>query len=442
MKKGAGRLILQAALVLILLSHIVCFAGDGEYSRECLANSGGAESLECLAANGGAQLLDVQISSAGKKIIPLRIKAAADITVTSIKLPCITIRNRGAEDVELRSLEIKGTYGKDDVVTYHIPGKVLAGFIPSINSRIASLMREGKMEESRPALMLSFGDLRIPEGPLAESAALKPGENAILPLHVLLHINYAGLVPIDGLNLIIKGSSKGGDIENSVQLPLTEYRCRKKYFFPLKGAVNMANLPLNLWHHRAAHSQEFGFDVIGFSKKAGTLLNSSDSAQPSRASDYLIFRKDIHAAADGTVVKVLDRFPDSYAEDVSTYQKRLPDIFKELIPSIGFLNAITGNLVIMDHGDQEHTFYAHMSQGSITVREGDKVKAGDVIGKVGNTGNSTEPHLHFQLMDSPDMLTANGLPIMFEDVPVDRMCSYYKETNSIVESDYFFIDIP
>ncbi len=46
------------------------------------------------------------------------------------------------------------------------------------------------------------------------------------------------------------------------------------------------------------------------------------------------------------------------------------------------------------------------------------MRRGDVIGRVGNTGHSTEPHLHFQLMDGPDLLTANGLPVLFDDIPV------------------------
>ncbi len=78
---------------------------------------------------------------------------------------------------------------------------------------------------------------------------------------------------------------------------------------------------------------------------------------------------------------------------------------------------LAGNYVVIDHGLGEWGFYAHLAEGSITVRTGDTVEAGQIVGRVGNTGNSEEPHLHFQLMDGPDFLSANGLPVRFSDLP-------------------------
>ena len=58
--------------------------------------------------------------------------------------------------------------------------------------------------------------------------------------------------------------------------------------------------------------------------------------------------------------------------------------------------------------------YAHLIKGSVLVEVGDKVKKGDVIAKLGNTGNSNAPHLHFQLMDGPSLLSADGLPYVID----------------------------
>jgi murein DD-endopeptidase MepM/ murein hydrolase activator NlpD len=70
----------------------------------------------------------------------------------------------------------------------------------------------------------------------------------------------------------------------------------------------------------------------------------------------------------------------------------------------------------LDHGGGEYSLYCHLSRVSKSPHE--RVRQGDVIALVGNTGHSTEPHLHFQLMDGPDFLTAHGLPIMFDDAPM------------------------
>jgi murein DD-endopeptidase MepM/ murein hydrolase activator NlpD len=58
--------------------------------------------------------------------------------------------------------------------------------------------------------------------------------------------------------------------------------------------------------------------------------------------------------------------------------------------------------------------YAHLQPGSLRVKAGQKVKRGDVLGLLGNSGNSTEPHLHFQVMDRPSPLGAEGLPYLID----------------------------
>jgi murein DD-endopeptidase MepM/ murein hydrolase activator NlpD len=66
--------------------------------------------------------------------------------------------------------------------------------------------------------------------------------------------------------------------------------------------------------------------------------------------------------------------------------------------------------VVLDLGGGRYALYAHLQPGSLTVVAGDRVRRGQVLGKVGNTGNSVAPHLHFHVMDGPSPLDANGLP--------------------------------
>jgi murein DD-endopeptidase MepM/ murein hydrolase activator NlpD len=71
---------------------------------------------------------------------------------------------------------------------------------------------------------------------------------------------------------------------------------------------------------------------------------------------------------------------------------------------------IVGNHVVIDHGGGEYSQYAHLRPGSVRVRVGQSLRQGDVIGALGSSGNSTEPHLHFQVCDSADPLVCVGIP--------------------------------
>ena len=106
------------------------------------------------------------------------------------------------------------------------------------------------------------------------------------------------------------------------------------------------------------------------------------------------------AASDGTVVHTLDGLPD---------QK--PGIQPDQAGVA--LDEIIGNHIMLDHGDGFFTVYGHLKPESVAVAPGDSVKAGDVIGRVGSTGGSLAPHLHFHVVDSRMESAANGYPFVF-----------------------------
>ncbi|MHB8381838.1 MAG: M23 family metallopeptidase [Candidatus Binataceae bacterium] len=111
--------------------------------------------------------------------------------------------------------------------------------------------------------------------------------------------------------------------------------------------------------------------------------------------NYTIYGRPVLAVADGTVVTAINDQPD--------------------VPPGSFPAGLTvdqadGNAVILDLGGGNYAMYAHMQPGSVRVAAGDRVTRGEVLGLVGNSGNTLAPHLHFQLMDSPHSLESNGLP--------------------------------
>jgi hypothetical protein len=126
------------------------------------------------------------------------------------------------------------------------------------------------------------------------------------------------------------------------------------------------------------------------------------SGDPRTLASYTIYGKRVLAVADGTVVSVRN--------DLS---EQVPGALPSGLP----LDEADGNFVVLDIGGT-YVLYAHMQPASVTVTAGAKVKRGDVLGKVGNSGNTQAPHLHFHVMDGPSPLLADGLPYAFDHFTV------------------------
>ncbi len=118
---------------------------------------------------------------------------------------------------------------------------------------------------------------------------------------------------------------------------------------------------------------------------------------------YAIYGEEAIAVADSTVVGVIDGVPENVPGEV---------------PEDLSLEEADGNSVILDLGDDNYALYAHFQPGSIRVTEGDRVTRGDVLALVGNTGNSSAPHLHFHVMNRPLSLASNGLPYAIDSYTI------------------------
>jgi len=124
-----------------------------------------------------------------------------------------------------------------------------------------------------------------------------------------------------------------------------------------------------------------------------------------------------HMPFDGEIVTADDGFPE---RSRIVPIREIAVVIKNAVTfNPSRLRSVLGNHVIARSGDVFAGF-AHLVPGSVTVVPGQEVRSGDQIGRVGHTGNSTAPHLHFQLMDSGDLLTANGLPCAFRSLEVER----------------------
>lgn len=135
--------------------------------------------------------------------------------------------------------------------------------------------------------------------------------------------------------------------------------------------------------------------------------------------DCYCYKEAIYSPVNGEVVVVKDGVKEPrYLHPIFDFLKV---IFRTIIATIQgiFLPAnkiqlhkFIGNYVIIKF-EEYYAFFAHISPGTISVKEGQKVNIGDIVGKVGHSGNSTAPHLHFHIMDSVDLLTAKGVACGF-----------------------------
>jgi hypothetical protein len=134
-----------------------------------------------------------------------------------------------------------------------------------------------------------------------------------------------------------------------------------------------------------------------------------------RPETFPSFGRAVVAPADGVVVQASGWQRDHWSRNSwpgIAYLLVEGMVFRQLL-SVLTLSAgrfVVGNSVTLDLGGGVYAVFAHLRRGSVRVAKGDRVRAGDVLGEVGNSGNSSEPHLHFHLMDRPRPLAAAGLP--------------------------------
>lgn len=123
--------------------------------------------------------------------------------------------------------------------------------------------------------------------------------------------------------------------------------------------------------------------------------------------------QNVYAPCDGKILSVKDGFKER--QTVHPIVDHLIAIKNALFfnPTKGDLQTVAGNYIIMQAGEI-FVALAHFQKDSICVSAGQHIRAGDLLGRVGHSGNSTAPHLHFQLMDGPDWLTAKGIPCAFK----------------------------
>ena len=177
-----------------------------------------------------------------------------------------------------------------------------------------------------------------------------------------------------------------------------------KYFLPFKGewTVFWGGDTKELNYHVESQAQKNAFDIIITDGNGSTHKSDGKTNE-----DYYAFGKEIFAPCDGEIVLVVDGVKDNKVGEMNTFN-------------------VGGNMAILRTVQNEYLVFCHFKHQSLKVNEGQKIKQGQLLGLCGNSGNSSEPHLHFHIQNVEDMNNATGIKCYFDKLMV----------NGIIKTDY------
>lgn len=147
--------------------------------------------------------------------------------------------------------------------------------------------------------------------------------------------------------------------------------------------------------------------------------------------EYYCWGQEVYAPCDGIIVLAEDGYEEHKRTNLFSDMFSAYKTAHYFDPKKDDIQSVAGNYIIMECGDRVYAALVHLQTGSIQVSVGQSIKKGEVIGRVGHSGNSFAPHLHFQLMDSSVISIANGLPCAFEKYEVFQGGEWHGVVNGI-----------
>lgn len=180
---------------------------------------------------------------------------------------------------------------------------------------------------------------------------------------------------------------------------IDSYVPKVEYALPFDGEWYTGNggVTKNTSHSWEILPQRFAYDFIIVDEEGESYRGDKKDLH-----SYYCYGKDILAPADGVVISIKNNFPDCRIMSDGQTDPDTPDI--------------GGNRIIIKHSSNEYSAICHLMPESVIVQKGQTVKRGDVIAKCGNSGNTTEPHIHFQVQNTAHFYSCIGLPILFSNI--------------------------
>jgi murein DD-endopeptidase MepM/ murein hydrolase activator NlpD len=186
-------------------------------------------------------------------------------------------------------------------------------------------------------------------------------------------------------------------LPHKADIPVVE-KHQTQLSLPVKGKwlVAWGGDTKELNQHHDTPNQRFAFDLLGVDDSGKSRRGQSNTNE-----DYYAFGKEIVAPADGVVTDVINGVRDNVPGSMNSY-------------------SALGNAVLIQHRENEVSVLAHLKLDSVKVKVGDKVTRGQIIGLCGNSGNSSEPHLHYHLQNTAVIQDGTGIKCLFQKVKVIR----------------------
>jgi len=196
-------------------------------------------------------------------------------------------------------------------------------------------------------------------------------------------------------------------ISHGFKLPQKSYCTKVQYILPFEGEWTVINggCEKEFSHSWSIPTQRYAYDFVIMDDDGKTYRGDSD-----KVTSYACYGKNVLAPADGVVIAIGNICDDEKPFSDEIIEMKAKDI--------------RGNFILIKHAEKEYGFIGHLQPQSIIVGIGQKVKQGEVIAKCGNSGNSSEPHIHFHLQDGISFFTSAGIPITFKNICISKKQGY------------------
>lgn len=324
--------------------------------------------------------------------------------VQSVVVQNLAVVNSGPEavDIDRVVLELRSEGGV--LQTQQLAATDLDRVAASTRSLADAHLLERLSFQFRPDRLLGDGVT------LSASHRLGAGEAVLVAYRTFAYRGKA-----ERLRAVVEGrDGKQAVVRADAELPVKQ-EAAQGYLFPLAGHWYVGAGSSFHTAHRWGVPEEFALDLLRVDG-AGRAFRGKGT----RLRDYYAYGATVRAARAGRVIAVANDAAEAEADLQQARESKADYLQRVMQAQMARLSqgttAVAGNHVIVDHGDGTYATYAHLKTRSVVVKLGQTVGRGQALGELGSSGNSTMPHLHFQVCDAPDALMCAGIPVAFDKI--------------------------